>query len=66
VARLGVELAAFPPQQLALDEGLGEIVFGAYSSMRPRCMKITSSESRRAWPRSWVVSTMRVPSAWMA
>ena len=36
---------------------------GPLSSSRPRCRKATSSASRRAWPRSWVVITTVMPSA---
>ena len=39
---------------------------GVCSSTCPRCMKITSSARRRAWPRSCVVITTLVPAARMA
>ena len=37
---------------------------GVCSTSRPRCRKRTSSARRRAWPRSWVVSTTLVPAVW--
>ena len=43
-----------------------EAAGGGCSTTRPRCRNTTSSASRRAWPRSWVVMTILVPRAWMA